>query len=94
MKSRDPLLKPKPSCEPRWDTNVNEAKHTNQIIQDVCDANASLLVGTDGDNNNLLKDTENDSGDYSHLTDTNCNKKILYQFEGAAGPAKTFSKFL
>lgn len=92
-KGRDPSLCPDPGNDVRWNSSVEEAARSNMIMGDVEDAQ-NVLLASDGDDYDLLANEEKESGDTSHLTQTPHNKKILRQFEGAATPAKTFSKFL
>lgn len=92
-KGRNPLLRPDPANEVRWNSSLDETARSNMIMGDVEDTQ-NVLLASDGDDYDLLTNEEKDSGDISRLTHTPHNKKILRQFEGAATPAKVFSKFL
>jgi hypothetical protein len=65
----------------------------NLIMADICDT-VDALLEPNGDNYNLLTSDEKATGDTSHLSYTEDDKKILWQFEGAATSAEMFSKFL
>ncbi len=60
---------------------------------DICDT-VDALLDPSGDDYNLLTSDEKDSEDKSRVSYTDEDKMILRQFEGAATPAKNFSKFL
>ena len=62
-------------------------------MADICDT-VDALLEPNGDDYNLLTSNEKATGDTSHLSYTKDDKKILWQFEGAATSAKMFSKFL
>jgi hypothetical protein len=87
-----PMLNPDPGNKIRWDNFIEEAKRAVTIMGDVCETNFKLL-GPGGDDRNLLTPAEAAAKDYSRLTYTDLDKMILHQFECAAGPAITFSKF-
>ena len=91
-KERNPKLKPKPGVEVRWNSTIDEAKRSNQIMGDVCET-LSSLHGPDGGDYDMLTADERNSGDLSRLTYTEEDKMIIRQYEGAATAAKTFSKF-
>ena len=52
-----------------------------------------ILLAKGGDDYDLLNKTEKDVGDLARFTYTSQEKMILCQFEAAAAPAKSFSKF-
>ena len=85
-KKRHPPLGPDPSAATRWNSKIDEAERSNKIMGDISKSLEILLAegGTDYDINN----------DISSLTYTESDKEILRQFEGAAAPARSFSKFL
>ena len=58
-------------------------------MPDVCPANDELLAAG-GSDRGLLTDCEKENNDTSRLTHSTSNKKVLCQYEGAAGPAKSF----
>jgi hypothetical protein len=60
---------------------------------DICDTVDALLDPSE-DDYSLLTSEEKTSGDMSHLSYTDDDKMISWQFEGAATPAKILSKFL
>ena len=90
--SRKPMLNPDPGNETHWDNFIEEAKRAVTIMGDICETNVKLL-GPGGDDHKLLTPAEAATKDYSRLTYTDLDKMILRQFECAAGPAITFSKF-
>ncbi len=90
--SRKHMLNPDLGNKTRWDNFIEEAKRAVTIMGDVCETNVKLL-GPGGDDCHLLTPAEAAAKDYSRLTYTYLDKMILRQFECAAGPAITFSKF-
>ena len=85
-----PMLNPDPGNKTRWDNLIEEAKRAVTIMGDVSETNVKL-VGSGGDDRNLLTPTEAAVKDYSRLTYTDLDKMILHQFDCTAGPAITFS---
>ena len=84
-KIRAPALNPKPSVKTRWNS-------ANQIMGDFCET-FEILLAKGGDDYDLLNKTEKDLGNLTCFTYTSQEKMILCQFEAAAAPAKSFSKF-
>ncbi|KAL7502257.1 hypothetical protein ACHAXN_000889, partial [Cyclotella atomus] len=89
---RKPLLNPDPGNETRWDNCIEEAKRANTIMGDACETIEKLL-SPDGDDRDMLTAEEASAEDYTRLNYTESDKMILRQFECAAEPAITFSKF-
>ena len=92
-KERKPLLNPDPANETRWNGCIDETIRANLIMGDICDT-VDALLDPSGDDYNLLTSDEKESEDKSRVSYTDDDKMILWQFEGAATPAKMFSKFL
>jgi hypothetical protein len=90
--SHKPMLNPDPGNETRWDNFIEEAKRAVTIMGDICKTNVKLL-GPCGDDHELLTPAEAATKDYFRLTYADLDKMILRQFECAAGPAITFTKF-
>ena len=86
------MLNPDPGNETRWDNFIEEAKRVNIIMGDVCETIVNLL-SPGGDDRDLLTSTEASNDDYFRWNYTDSEKMILRQFECAAGPAITYSKF-
>ena len=80
-----PKLKPDPSVETRWNSTIDETRRTNQIMGDISET-ISILHGPNGAD----EDLSNDADRFVYTTE---DKMILRQYEGAAAPAKSFSKF-
>ncbi len=72
---------------------MDETIRANLIMGDICDT-VDALHDHSGDDYSLLTSEEKASCDTSRLSYTDDDKMILWQFEGAATPAKMFSKFL
>jgi hypothetical protein len=92
-KEHKPLLNPDPANETRWNGCIDETIRANLIMGDICDT-VDALLDPSGDDYSLLTSDKKVFGDVSCLSYTDDDKMILRQFEGAAGPAKMFSKFL
>jgi hypothetical protein len=90
--SRKPMLNSDLGNKTRWDNFIAEAKRAVTIMGDVCETNVKLLC-PGGDDRNLLTPAEAAAKDYSRLIYMDLDKNILRQFECAARPAITFSKF-
>ena len=60
-KERNPKLKPKPSVEVRWNSTIDEASRSNQIMGDVCET-LSILHGPSGGDYDMLNADERNSG--------------------------------
>jgi hypothetical protein len=88
-----PLLNPDPANETRWNGCIDVTLRANLIMGDICDT-VDALLDPSGDDYSLLTSDKEEFGDISHLSYTDDDKMILQQFEGAATPAKKFSKFL
>ncbi len=92
-KDHKPLLNPDPANETSWNGCIDETICANLIMADICDT-VDALLEPNGDNYNLLTSDEKATNDTSCLSYTEDDKKILWQFEGAATSAKMFSTFL
>ena len=90
-KERKPLLNPDPANETRWNGCIDEIIQANLIMGDVCDT-VDALLDPSGDDYNLLTSDEKESKDKSRVSYTDDDKMILWQFEGAATPAKNVLK--
>ena len=90
---RFPIIYPKMGVPTRWDSYVEECKRANLIMGDMSKTLAILLQkgGMDWD---LLSDEEKKNNDTSSFEYSDEEKKILRQYEGAAMPAREYSKFL
>jgi hypothetical protein len=81
------MLNPDPANETRWNGKINETVRANMIMGDVSET-LEILLSAGGDDNGMLANTSLDELRY-----TAEDKMVLRQFEGAAIPAKLFSKF-
>jgi hypothetical protein len=78
---------PDPANETRWNGAIDEIVRANMIMGDVSEM-LEILLSAGGDDNGMLANTSLDELRY-----TAEDKMVLRQFEGAAIPAKLFSKF-
>jgi hypothetical protein len=85
--NRKPMLNPDPANETRWNGTIDETVRANMIMGDVSET-LEILLSAGGDDNGMLANTSLDELRY-----TAEDKMVLRQFEGAAIPAKLFSKF-
>jgi hypothetical protein len=84
---RKPMLKPDPANDTRWNGTIDETVRANMIMGDVSET-LKVLLRPGGDDSGLLESNTLDDLQYSGE-----DKMVLRQFEGAAMPAKLFSKF-
>jgi hypothetical protein len=84
---RKPMLKPDPANDTRWNGTIDETVRAKMIMGDVSETLA-ILLSPDGDDIGLLDNNKLDDLQY-----TGEDKMVLRQFEGAAMPAKLYSKF-
>jgi hypothetical protein len=82
-----PMPYPDPANETRWNGTIDETVRANMIMGDVSET-LEILLSAGGDDNGMLANTSLDELRY-----TAEDKMVLRQFEGAAIPAKLFSKF-
>jgi hypothetical protein len=61
---------------------------------DLCETKNNVLLAPNGDDFSMVKKSERESNDLSHLTYNLEDKMILWQFEGAAAPARYLCLFL
>jgi hypothetical protein len=82
-----PILVPGPTNKTRWNGTIDETIRANTIMGDVYES-LDILLGEGGDDRaKLVNKTMAES------TYTDNDKMVLQQFEGAAVPAKVYSKF-
>jgi hypothetical protein len=84
---RKPMLVPNPANKTRWNGSINETIRANMIMGDVSEL-LDILLGEGGDDHAMLVNKT-----MAESTYTDDNKMVLRQFEGAAVPAKVYSKF-
>jgi hypothetical protein len=89
---RKPQLAPDPAGETCWNGCIDETIRANQIMGDLCETN-NVLLAPNGDNFSMVKEYERESN-LSRLTYNLEGKMILWQFEGAAAPARYLCLFL
>ena len=89
----NPILKPDPVNETQWNGTIDEIICANIIMRDISETVATLLSPM-GEDHTILSWAEVQSNDLSRLNYTDHDKMVLRQFEGAAIPAKKFSKFI
>jgi hypothetical protein len=90
--NRQPMLKPKPGNDTRWDATVDEVHRANIIMSDVA-ATLDVLLAPDGDDYNLHNDEEKSNGNTERLSYDERDVMVLRQYEASAMEAKYFSKF-
>ncbi len=83
-----PMLVPDPANKTRWNGTIDKTIRANMIMGDVSELLDILLGEGDDDRAMLVNKTMAES------TYTDDDKMILRQFEGAAVPAKVYSKFM
>jgi hypothetical protein len=88
-----PLLAPDPAGETCWNGCIDETIRANQIMGDLCETN-NILSAPNGDDFSMVKESEHESNDLSSLTYNLENKMVLWQFDGAAAPARYLCLFL
>ena len=90
---REPIYRPKPGIDIRWNSSIDEAMRSNLIMGDICETLRSLFE-KDGFDYDLLTPEEKESRNIDRFIYTQDEKMQLRQYAAAAAPAKILSKFL
>jgi hypothetical protein len=92
-KNRKVIRRPFHGVATRWNSDIEEVKHTNIFMGDYQRA-LSIMLGDKGCDSNLVKDRDGKPvADKATLMFTNTDQMILRQYECAAEPVLALSKF-